>query len=308
MRAGVRRKQDGNTPKSRLVGTSSRQGGNPGPRSADHHGATVCIDSQSGGSVVSFCGSCEAAVGQDSIGCDRCDNWFHPTSICMGVSERVIDAIREAGGAGVEYVCTQCRARPAGTCKDSPGDPAIAQLFVMVRSLCAAIAKLTDRVDALSSHSSSAMSTPGTSGEELRFSIREEIVEMEERRKRKDSVIFRGVMVESNDDAMSSIVSITRSLLNTAPVMTDLFCIDRNKGLYRVKISDDDTRRKLLMEAKNLRDKPEFNGVYVNRDLTYKQRKELYERRQRNRLAGASVQAASVSSSASSGPRAPLHS
>ena len=38
--------------------------------------------------------------------------WFHPTPLRMGLSDRVIDAIREAGGEGIEFVCTQCRARP----------------------------------------------------------------------------------------------------------------------------------------------------------------------------------------------------
>ena len=273
-------KQDGAITRTKgLVGTLSQKGGNP--RSADHDGTPVSsrTDGLSGGSVVS-CGSCEVAVGQDGIGCDKCDNWFHPSPLCMGVSDRLIDVIREAGGAGVEYVCTQCRARPtvAGASKDSPSDPAIAQLFVMVRSLCSAIAKLTERVGSLASHSSSASSIQATSGNELRMSIREEIVEMDERRKRKESVIFRDVKVESNEDARTTIVNIARFLLNTTPPMSDLFCIDRNKGLYRVKIDDDDTRRKLVMEAKNLRNNHAFNGIYINRDLTYKQRKELYER------------------------------
>ena len=53
--------------------------------------------------------------------------------------------------------------------------------------------------------------------------------------------------------------------------MSDLYGIDRNKGLYRVKITHDDTRKRLVMEAKNLRNNNAFNGVYINRDLTYKQ-------------------------------------
>ena len=72
---------------------------------------STCTDGLSGGSVVSSCGSCEVA-GQDGIGCDKCDNWFHPSPLCMGISDRVIDVIREAEGAGVENVCTQCKARP----------------------------------------------------------------------------------------------------------------------------------------------------------------------------------------------------
>lgn len=175
---------------------------------------------------------------------------------------------------------------------------------VWVKLLCTMVFTLED---SLASHSSSASPTQVASGDDLRMSIREEIVEMDERRKRKESVIFRGVKVESNEDARTSIANITRYLLNTTPSMSDLFCIDRNKGLYRVKIADDDSRRKLVMEAKNLRNNHEFNGIYVNRDLTFKQRKELYERRQRNRLAGASAQpVAQPASSDSLGSTAPL--
>ena len=283
--------------KKGLVGTRTQKGGNP--RSADHGGSTPVpprsSDSHSGGSVLSFCGSCEVAVGQQGIGCDKCDNWFHPSPLCMGVSERVIDVILEAGGDGVEYGCTQCRSRPAvsgaSRASTTPGDPAVAQLFLMVKSLCAAVAKLTEKVDTVASipNVTPSFQTQGTSGDDLRMSIREEIIEMEERRKRRESVIFRGILVDSNDDARSSMDNITRFLLNVSPPMTDLYCIDRTKGLYRVKVTDDDARRKLVMEAKNLRNNIAFKGIYINRDLTYKQRKELYERRQRNRQAGVSA-------------------
>lgn len=35
---------------------------------------------------------------------------YHLKLLCMGVSAKVTDAIREASGVGVEFVCTQCRA------------------------------------------------------------------------------------------------------------------------------------------------------------------------------------------------------
>lgn len=55
------------------------------------------------------------------------------------------------------------------------------------------------------------------------------------------------------------------------------------------------------MEAKNLRNNTAFNGVYINRDLTYKQRKELYERRQRNRQAGVTASSVHRPAAASAG-------
>ena len=106
-------------------------------------------------------------------------------------------------------------------------------------------------------------------------------MEMDERRKRKDSVIFRGVIVESNEDARSFTDSVNQFLLDTTPPLSDLFCIDRSKGLYRVKITDDETRSKLIKEAKNLKDHQPLKGIYINTDFTYKQRNEQNQKRQR---------------------------
>ena len=215
--------QVGNIPKKGLVGLRSQQGGNP--RSADNgvthvptslstptglsHTAAVPV----GGS---FCGSCELHVDDDGIGCDKCQSWFHPTPLCLGLSERVIDAIREAGGEGIEFVCTQCRARTNNQ-GGGGNDAVISQLSVMVQSLCAVVAKLTEQVDHLCIQSkrpppSAPVTVP--SGDDLRITIREEIVEMEERRKRRDSLIFRGVTVTTNDAALTLIKDIVHSLLN----------------------------------------------------------------------------------------------
>ena len=242
----------------------------------------------------SLCGSCEVTVGDDGIGCDKCSTWFHPSSLCLGLSDRVIDAIREAGGDGIEFVCTQCRARSTGS-GSSSSDSAISQLSVMVKSLCAVVAKLTERVDQLFTQStlpppppSAPVSVP--SGDDLRNTIREEIVEMEERRKRRDSLIFRGVVAATNDTALTKIKDIVIALLNSTPALTNLYCINRDVGIYRVTMPDDDCRKQLLNAAKNLRNNPQYQGIYINRDLTFKQRKILYDRRQRLRSANASGQ------------------
>ena len=55
------------------------------------------------------CGTCSAGIGDDPIGCDRCEKWFHPSSLCMGIPESVIANIREYGGSGISYICTGCR-------------------------------------------------------------------------------------------------------------------------------------------------------------------------------------------------------
>lgn len=257
----------------------------------------------------STCDNCELPVGRDSIGCDKCDKWYHPSPLCMGLSELVIEAIREAGGIGIEFICTHCRISPSPG-SNMQGNPALSQLAVMVKSLCVAVAKLTDRVDHLSSQSQSvsppqpsstdeirnlvreemrsqSQSAPPlqpSSAEDIRNLIRDEISEMEERKKRRDSIVFRGIRADTDGDALVKIKEVVYRLLNFHPPLTNLHCINKEKGLYRVKVSDDDQRTQLLGVAKELRNVPEYRGVFVNKDLTYKQRQVLYERRQRQRL------------------------
>ena len=180
----------------------------------------------------------------------------------------------------------------------------------MVRSLCAVVAKLTERFDQFCALPRASHPPPGASQlssgtvDDLSFRIREEIVEMDERRKRRDSVIFRGVKVEGDPQAMDKIKVIIFSLLNLHPHITNLFCINREKGLYRIKMTEDIHRSQLLRVAKELRNATDYRGVYINSDLTYKQRQQLNERRQRLRSAGASQDVGAPQSSSSS-TRAP---
>jgi len=59
--------------------------------------------------------------------------------------------------------------------------------------------------------------------------------------------------------------------------LSNIICISRDKNLYRTKIEDESTRKKLLDNAKNLRGSP-FNSVYISRDLTFNQRREIASR------------------------------
>lgn len=52
-----------------------------------------------------------------------------------------------------------------------------------------------------------------------------------------------------------------------------------NRALFRVKISDDEKQRKLLMVANKLKSMEGYEIVYVQKDLIYRQRKEFIVRR-----------------------------
>ncbi len=62
-----------------------------------------------GACALALCGSCNASVGDDGIGRDRCDEWFHPEAMCMGLSDKVIETIVKQEGKGILFVCFSCR-------------------------------------------------------------------------------------------------------------------------------------------------------------------------------------------------------
>jgi hypothetical protein len=126
----------------------------------------------------------------------------------------------------------------------------------------------------------------GLDGEQMRFTIREEVREVEERRKRKQSVIIRGLDVRSNDELGNAFDPVARKLIGGPVLLSDIVCINRANKLYRAKICDDDVRTKLLDSAKSLMD-TNLSHIYVSRDLTFAQRKSLLSRRAARR-AGAS--------------------
>lgn len=35
---------------------------------------------------VSLCGTCEKPLGEESIGCDECEDWLHNTDMCTGLT------------------------------------------------------------------------------------------------------------------------------------------------------------------------------------------------------------------------------
>ena len=72
---------------------------------------------------------------------------------------------------------------------------------------------------------------------DISFAIRKEIVEIEERRKRKDSLIFRGIM-STNMEARMMISRIAVYLLNCEFPILGVFHIDQPKGIYRIKCAN----------------------------------------------------------------------
>ena len=115
----------------------------------------------------------------------------------------------------------------------------------------------------------------------LRLLIRKEAREMEERQKRKTSIIIRGIQAQSAATLKPVFDQVCNHLLGSVVPLTDIVCINKEVCIIRAKIHDE-VRKQLLDNAKRLRNST-FSDVFINRDLTYKQSGELRIRRAQNR-------------------------
>ena len=109
---------------------------------------------------VSTCGMCERSVGDDAIGCDRCNAWFCPSEMCTGLPENAVALIVSLQDENsVLFVCTGCRVnpgsgawttKPATRSKQGKGDNddlSLKQLYMVVKGLASEMAKLAAKLD-----------------------------------------------------------------------------------------------------------------------------------------------------------------
>ena len=146
-------------------------------------------------------------------------------------------------------------------------------------SLEARVAELEKK----SSNSSDLETTdaPITNSKSLYQNIaRKEYIEMDERKKRQNSVFLRGFGPQTAADSFPAAMNkISQYLIRKDITVSNVQLI--KPGLFRCDILNSVDRQSVLEAAKNLKNNSEFEGVFVRRDLTYNQRMELTARRAR---------------------------
>lgn len=277
----------------------------------------------------SKCGMCNLMVGDEGIGCDRCTAWFHPSEICMGLSQNSIHVIVESEDSkALLYLCTSCRLKPGtGTWtrskqrnsnkKDEEKDQLVSQLFQTVKGLCSEVAKLTQKINLVfpqgqqTSQTSGGPSGPSEGGRsysevasgppvptqvqsgttqpsqmqasqsdsQYRTLVRQEVREIQEREKRRSSLVIRGLSSTTAAQVVSEFGDITSTMMGSRVTLTDVVKIPNNSELWRAKLMDADQRKFVLDNAKRLKGS-QYDHIYVRRDLTYAQRMELKQRRE----------------------------
>ena len=121
---------------------------------------------------------------------------------------------------------------------------------------------------------------PQSVSEDYRKVVREELRELEEQRKRRTSLVIRGLGAPTAKDAVTRFETLSQDLIEQKVTLTDVVRIPSETDLYRGKVTDDDIRKCLLDKAKHLKNSAQYSSVYIRRDLTYKQRQTLKARRE----------------------------
>ena len=261
---------------------------------------------------VSLCGTCSKELDDTCIGCDKCETWVHGSVMCSGLPQAVIEAIHGYSGEDISYICMNCRVIRASGTSGSPSAKSesymaetMSQLFQQMRGMCTVLMELANQVKDLSSQvilNQAEKTRPasqehqtdremqgksqtrnqhntdtGPSGE-YRSVVRQELRELQERDKRKDSVVVRGLEASSPADLAARFAELTQTIMGKRVELSEVKAIPSHPDIYRAKIMNADDKKLVLDRAKNLRG-TRYDKVFIRRDLTYSQRAELRERR-----------------------------
>lgn len=259
-----------------------------------------------------LCGTCNVDVGDSPIGCDDCETWVHSTEMCSGLPRNVLDAILEYDGQGIKFQCMNCRLgkqqgrQSVSSGADSEMKETLRQLFQQFRGMCAILTDLTSQVKALTQRASTPQSTalvqqptPDSPAPDRKL-IREELTEMRERDKRRQSIIIKGLVATGPADAAAKFNQLTETQFGARVDLAEVMPIPNHPSMFRAKIIPEEQRKLVLDNAKKLKGSA-YSSVYISRDLTRAQRTELYEKR-RARLNQNQNQSSSGANPASAAP------
>ena len=211
-----------------------------------------------------LCGLCSLPAGRNMVQCSRCQLQFHPSVICLGVAAEVASVLGSDRSGALLYRCCVCRS----------GEPFNGDSVVQLTRIVGELVRSVKSRD--SNNVSAGAAAP-------REAIITQIREVREREKRKDSIIFRG-MGDVSMEVLTRNFEVICDLLNVDGVtLTDIRKIGSSPPLYRARIHDDAKRRELLLRCHQLRNSEEFSRVYIHRDLTLQQRRDLMVKRNQAR-------------------------
>ena len=240
-------------------------------------------DAEASSDAASKCTCCSLPVHGESLVCCKCGALYHAERVCVGVEEEVIRLIVEDKKGAVTYCCCLCRSGGGRNKLKVSENEAISQLFNMVGGLVRQMKELSEALEHLRGGRMDVGESVGpgaavAAGEVTRERLLEEVREVAEREKRKKSIILRGFDCKSDETLQIKFDRVCEALGLDVVQLEDVVAI-RAHGIFRARILSDEARVSLLREVKRLRHMEGYERCYIQKDLTYRQRKELVERR-----------------------------
>ena len=179
----------------------------------------------------------------------------------------------------IQYICTACRTTP----QNQPNSinkltQGIEQLFLTVQGLASKVAEIDNWRETQKALRNSMAPIDNNL---IRATIKSELVELREQDKRRASLVVRGITYQTEDDFKQKFNEVSNRLLGRTIVMSGLTLI--NSRIVRFNVDNREDRVQLLSSSPKLKTIRELNHVFISKDLTYKQRSELLNRRNNNR-------------------------
>ena len=225
------------------------------------------------------CITCNQEVVGDSICCNGCQRWVHLKQGCSGLPTRLGTEIIKSSSDAIQYICTACRA----TSQNQPNSinkltQCIEQLFLTVQGLASKVAEIDQWRETRQAQENSMAPMDNN---QIRSMIKSELVELREQDKRRSSVVVRGIIYRTADDFKNKFNQVSNRLLGRTVIMSGLTLI--NSRIVRFNVDNREDRVQLLSSSPKLKTMKELNHIFISKDLTYKQRSELLNRRNNNR-------------------------
>lgn len=229
------------------------------------------------------CGKCNRIVREDAkaVCCEYCAFWFHVK--CEGISDEVYKFLN-GGGDQVHWFCKGCNNKALDVMK-------------LVQGLKERNDELEAKLEEVSNQVNEIALVKGSFADKIREISREEVHEAREKELRECNVVISNVkepdLGAAGDPDQASLADgrtvdqLIHGVLGASDVnivsTTRVPKFKRQGDTYNrklvVKLGSVNQKHKILRIAKRLRDKEDWQGVYINPDLTVKERKKDYELR-----------------------------
>ena len=190
------------------------------------------------------------------LSCDVCKRFVHGTQICCGLQQSFIRSFISNIGKGAFWKCTACIASGGVGGNDPALSQALTQLGNSMIALTQKFEQLsvdmaTVKSDIAGMHAGPIDASGLINSPEFAVMVKEQVREIAEQDKRRDSIIIRGIKTSSASDFNNTFNDVTGYLLGGSPItLTDVVVL--GPELARGRISEFNKRKNLLSASLKL--------------------------------------------------------